>query len=50
MSYALLQEMLKGADLIRMEVHGPADELEKLTAPLAHLHPAWFTLEATVAR
>jgi quinol monooxygenase YgiN len=47
---ALLQEILKVADLIRIEVHGPAKELEKLKAPLAHLNPAWFTLEAFVAR
>jgi quinol monooxygenase YgiN len=47
---ALLQEMLKVAELIRIEVHGPAGELEKLKAPLAHLNPAWFTLEGSVAR
>jgi quinol monooxygenase YgiN len=47
---APLSEMLKVADLIRIEVHGPAEELEKLKAPLAHLNPAWFTLKATVAR
>jgi hypothetical protein len=45
---APLAEMLKVADLIRAEVHGPADELEKLKAPLAHLNPAWFTIEASV--
>jgi hypothetical protein len=45
---APLAEMLKVADLIRVEVHGPAEELEKLKAPLAHLNPAWFTLEASV--
>jgi len=28
-----------------VEVHGPAAELEKLKKPLAHLNPAWFTLE-----
>jgi quinol monooxygenase YgiN len=39
-------EALKIADLIRIEVHGPAAEIEKLRAPLAHLKPAWFTLEA----
>ena len=39
---ALLAEALKIADLIRLEVHGPAAELEKLRAPLAHLKPAWF--------
>jgi quinol monooxygenase YgiN len=42
---ALLAEMLKMADLIRFEVHGPAEELEKLKAPLAHLNPKWFTVE-----
>src|SRR5438270_12514900 len=34
---ALLAEMLKMADLIRVEVHGPAEELEKLRGALAHL-------------
>lgn len=46
----LLSEMLKSADLIRIEVHGPADELEKLKAPLAHLKPEWFALEATLQK
>ena len=39
---ALLAEALKIADLIRIEVHGPAAELDKLKTPLAHLKPAWF--------
>jgi hypothetical protein len=39
---ALFTEALKIADLIRIEVHGPAAELEKLREPLAHLNPAWF--------
>ena len=47
---ALLTEMLKVADLTRVEVHGPAQELEKLKRPLAHLNPAWFTLEARVTK
>ena len=38
----LLAEALKIADLIRLEVHGPATELDKLRGPLAHLNPAWF--------
>jgi quinol monooxygenase YgiN len=38
----LLAEALKIADLIRLEVHGPASELEKLREPLAHLNPQWF--------
>jgi quinol monooxygenase YgiN len=41
---ALLAEALKLGDLIRLEVHGPAAELEKLKGPLAHLNPAWFEL------
>ena len=47
---ALLAEMLTMADLIRVEVHGSAEELEKLKGPLAHLNPAWFTIEASVRR
>jgi quinol monooxygenase YgiN len=42
---ALLAEMLTMADLTRIEVHGPAPELEKLKKPLAHLNPTWFTIE-----
>jgi quinol monooxygenase YgiN len=42
---ALLAEALKIADLIRVEVHGPAAELEKLRKPLAHLKPEWFVRE-----
>ena len=38
----LLAEALKIADLVRLEVHGPAAELEKLREPLAHLKPQWF--------
>jgi len=34
-------------DLTRVEVHGPAAELEKLKKPLAHLNPKWFALEAS---
>ena len=45
---ALLREMLTMADLVRVEVHGPAEELDELKTPLAHLNPAWFTLEASL--
>lgn len=47
---ALLAEMLELADVTRVEAHGPAEELEKLKAPLAHLNPAWFTLESSLSR
>jgi hypothetical protein len=46
---AVLEEMLKVADITRVELHGPAEELEKLKGPLAYLNPAWFTLEASLA-
>jgi quinol monooxygenase YgiN len=42
---AMLAEALKIADLTRLEVHGPAAELEKLRGPLAHLHPVWFVAD-----
>jgi quinol monooxygenase YgiN len=41
----LLGEMLKLADVTRVEVHGPAGELEKLKGPLAHLNPVWFVTD-----
>ena len=42
---SLLTEALKIADLTRMEVHGPGQELAKLREPLANLKPQFFTLE-----
>jgi hypothetical protein len=41
---ALLAEAFKIADLTRLEIHGPVEELDKLRAPLAHLKPAFFAL------
>jgi hypothetical protein len=41
----LLNELLTMSDLIRLEIHGPSDEIEKLKTPLASLRPAWFVLE-----
>jgi quinol monooxygenase YgiN len=41
---ALLAEAMQIADLIRLEVHGPSAELEKLKEPLAHLKPEWFAV------
>jgi len=40
-----LQEALKIADITRLEVHGPADEIAKLREPLADLNPQFFSLE-----
>ena len=41
---ALLKEALAIADVARLEVHGPAAELNQLRGPLAKLNPVWFTL------
>ncbi|HVF70806.1 MAG TPA: hypothetical protein VM940_04280 [Chthoniobacterales bacterium] len=40
----MLAQALQMARLVRLEVHGPAPELEVLRAPLAHLNPVWFVL------
>jgi hypothetical protein len=41
----LLDEALKMVELIRLEIHGPKEELAKLREPLAKLNPQFFTLE-----
>jgi quinol monooxygenase YgiN len=41
----ILAEMLKVSDLIRLELHGTEQELEKLRGPLADLKPDWFVYE-----
>ena len=45
-----LDEMLKLADITRLEIHGPTGELAKLRAPLAALSPQWFEFECGVSR
>jgi hypothetical protein len=47
---APLADALKIADLTRLEVHGPAEELDKLRGPLAHLNPTWFALDRALER
>ena len=37
-----LGKALEIAELIRLEIHGPEAELEKLRGPLVSLSPAWF--------
>jgi quinol monooxygenase YgiN len=46
----LLEQILQVADLTRLEVHGPADELDQLYSPLADLDPQYFTLECGFRR
>ena len=42
---ALLDELRKLADVERLEVHGPAEELDKLRTPLAAFNPQYFVLD-----
>ena len=42
---SLLEEALTIADLTRLEIHGPEQELARLREPLADLGPQFFTLE-----
>jgi quinol monooxygenase YgiN len=41
----LLEESLQIGDLIRLEIHGPEEELAKLREPLVRLNPQFFVLE-----
>ena len=41
----LLTELLKTADIARLEVHGPEEELLKLHGPFADFKPQYFKLE-----
>lgn len=45
---AQLKEMATLADLVKIEFHGPAAEIEKLKVPLAGLNPVWFVYECGV--
>jgi quinol monooxygenase YgiN len=41
----LLKKALAISDLTRLEVHGPASEIDKLREPLSGLNPQFFTVE-----
>lgn len=47
---ALLKEALTISDLARLEIHGPAEELDKLREPLFALGATYFTLENGIRR
>ena len=47
---ALLGEMLANSDLARLEIHGPAAELDKLRARCGPLNPAWFVFQCGITR
>jgi quinol monooxygenase YgiN len=46
----LLKEALKIAKLVRLEVHAPASEVDRLCQPMASLGPQFFVLEAGIRR
>jgi len=46
----LLDEVLKIAKIIRLEVHAPASEIEKLREQLASLNPQFFVLDEGIRR
>jgi quinol monooxygenase YgiN len=47
---ALLGEALKLARIVRLEVHAPAAEIEKLRGPMASLNPTFYTLDQGIRR
>jgi len=47
---ATLQEMLKISDVLRLELHGAAAELDKLRGPFADMQPEWFVFQTGVKR
>lgn len=46
----LLGEALKIAKIVKLEVHAPASEVEKLRGPMSSLGPQFFTLEEGIRR
>ena len=46
----LLKEALGIAELARLEVHGPADQIDALREPLAGLDPSLFVMETGFRR
>lgn len=47
---AILKKMETATELIRLEIHGPAAELEKLKGPLAALKVEWFAYQCGVTK
>ena len=46
----LLGQALKIANIVRLEVHGPAAELDKLRGPMAQLNPTFYALDEGIRR
>ena len=47
---AILAKMETATELTRLEIHGPAAELEKLKGPLAGLKVEWFAWQCGVTK
>ena len=47
---SLLQDALQISELVKLEIHGPKDELSQLRIPLAELNPEFFVLECGFRR
>lgn len=47
---AVIAEMLTISEMTRLEFHGPAEEIDQLREPLAHLNPAFFVLRCGIGR
>ena len=46
----LLKQALEISELIRLELHGSAEELELLREPLCPLNPEWFIFDSGVTK
>ncbi|SFF00607.1 putative quinol monooxygenase [Nitrosomonas sp. Nm166] len=46
----LLERALEIAEIVRLEIHGPKEELQKLYEPLAGFKPQFFILEYGLRR
>ena len=46
----LITEQMKHGTIFRLELHGPAAELDKLRSGLAHMNVEWFVKEAGVKK
>lgn len=46
----VLAEFLKVVDVLRVELHGSAEDLDKLKGPLAGLKPECYVFECAVVR
>lgn len=45
-----LGQALEISELLRVEVHGPAEELDKLREPLGHLGPDYFEFHSGIGK